>query len=327
MAPPVAPSSPTAPVAPAPPTAQARPRRRQPPTLPLPPAPARSPRRPPHGDDAAYEAFDQGKYLTALELGLKAAANGDPQAHTLVGRIYEEGSAPRRTWRLPPSGTPAAPSSAMPRRCSRSPSCWPKGRACRRIATRPRTCSRRRRKSTRSPTTIWRCCSSRATASRKIPIAPPCTCGLPPRPACGGAIRSRHAVRDRHRRRAQRVRGCHVDRQGRGSRPPRGAGRLCRHAVPRPGRAPRPQGGAACSARPPRKGCRLRRSASRAAWRRALACETNLVDAAKWHLIAKSGGLSDESLDKILAKLSKADRTQGREGGRRWRDRTQIGIE
>ena len=45
----------------------------------------------PQGDDSAYEAFDQGKYLTALDLAQKAAGNGDPQAHTLVGRIYAEG--------------------------------------------------------------------------------------------------------------------------------------------------------------------------------------------------------------------------------------------
>src|SRR5262249_54958814 len=42
----------------------------------------------PTGEDAAYEAFDQGKYLTALDLAQKAAEKGDPQAHTLVGRIY-----------------------------------------------------------------------------------------------------------------------------------------------------------------------------------------------------------------------------------------------
>lgn len=45
----------------------------------------------PSGDDAAYEAFDQGKYLTALELAQKAAEAGDPPAHTLVGRIHQEG--------------------------------------------------------------------------------------------------------------------------------------------------------------------------------------------------------------------------------------------
>ena len=43
------------------------------------------------GDDAAYEAFDQGRYLTALELARKAAEADEPQAHTLIGRIYAEG--------------------------------------------------------------------------------------------------------------------------------------------------------------------------------------------------------------------------------------------
>lgn len=42
-------------------------------------------------DNAAYEAFDQGKYLTALALAEKAAAAGDPISHTLVARIHAEG--------------------------------------------------------------------------------------------------------------------------------------------------------------------------------------------------------------------------------------------
>lgn len=42
-------------------------------------------------DDAAYEAFDQGRFLTALELAQKAAEQGEPQAHTLIGRILLEG--------------------------------------------------------------------------------------------------------------------------------------------------------------------------------------------------------------------------------------------
>lgn len=41
--------------------------------------------------DPAYEAFDQGRYLTALELAQKAAERGEPQAHTLIGRIHAEG--------------------------------------------------------------------------------------------------------------------------------------------------------------------------------------------------------------------------------------------
>jgi len=43
------------------------------------------------GEDAAYIAFEQGQYLTALNLAERAANEGDPQAHTLVGRIYAEG--------------------------------------------------------------------------------------------------------------------------------------------------------------------------------------------------------------------------------------------
>ena len=42
-------------------------------------------------DDAAYTAFDQGRYMTALSLAKSAAGRGDPQAHTLVARIYAEG--------------------------------------------------------------------------------------------------------------------------------------------------------------------------------------------------------------------------------------------
>src|SRR5262249_1392680 len=42
-------------------------------------------------DDPAYEAYEQGHYLTALELAVKGAERGEPQAHTLVGRIYAEG--------------------------------------------------------------------------------------------------------------------------------------------------------------------------------------------------------------------------------------------
>lgn len=43
------------------------------------------------GDDAAYTAFDQGQYLTALKLAEEAANRGEPQAYTLMGRIYADG--------------------------------------------------------------------------------------------------------------------------------------------------------------------------------------------------------------------------------------------
>ncbi|MGE0766408.1 MAG: SEL1-like repeat protein [Hyphomicrobiaceae bacterium] len=43
------------------------------------------------GSDAAYEAFDQGKYLTALSIAAKQAKDGDPVAYTMVARIHAEG--------------------------------------------------------------------------------------------------------------------------------------------------------------------------------------------------------------------------------------------
>ncbi|MCH9806565.1 MAG: sel1 repeat family protein [Alphaproteobacteria bacterium] len=43
------------------------------------------------GNNAAYIAFDSGKYLTALKLAQEAAAKGDPAAHTMIARIYSDG--------------------------------------------------------------------------------------------------------------------------------------------------------------------------------------------------------------------------------------------
>lgn len=43
------------------------------------------------GSDPAYEAFEQGKYLTALRLAEELAGRGDPTAHTLIARIHAEG--------------------------------------------------------------------------------------------------------------------------------------------------------------------------------------------------------------------------------------------
>jgi TPR repeat protein len=55
--------------------------------------------------------------------------------------------------------------------------------------------------------------------------------------------------------------------------------------------------------------------------------EMNVVEAARWHLIAKAGGVADDSLEKILAKLSKADRAKAQKAAEGWLDRLQMGIE
>jgi len=47
--------------------------------------------KPPPGNDDPYLAFDQGRYLTALELAQKLVEKGDARAHTLIARIHAEG--------------------------------------------------------------------------------------------------------------------------------------------------------------------------------------------------------------------------------------------
>ena len=43
------------------------------------------------GSDPAYEAFDQGRYLKAIDLAKAAVEQGEAQGATLIGRIYQEG--------------------------------------------------------------------------------------------------------------------------------------------------------------------------------------------------------------------------------------------
>lgn len=43
------------------------------------------------GTDPAYDAFDQGRYLSAHALALEADKRNEPQAATLLGRLYQDG--------------------------------------------------------------------------------------------------------------------------------------------------------------------------------------------------------------------------------------------
>ena len=42
---------------------------------------------------------------------------------------------------------------------------------------------------------------------------------------------------------------------------------------------------------------------------------------------AKAGGIDDDVLDKMLAKLSRADRTKAQAAAVQWRDRAMVGLE
>jgi TPR repeat protein len=53
----------------------------------------------------------------------------------------------------------------------------------------------------------------------------------------------------------------------------------------------------------------------------------DLVEAAKWNFIAKAGGVEDEALDKLLAKMPRADRSKAQVAAQQWRDRSSVGLE
>jgi hypothetical protein len=54
--------------------------------------------------------------------------------------------------------------------------------------------------------------------------------------------------------------------------------------------------------------------------------EKNLVQGAKWYLIAKAGGLEDDGLEKVLTQLSSADRSKAQKAASDWRERAQVGM-
>ena len=55
-----------------------------------------------------------------------------------------------------------------------------------------------------------------------------------------------------------------------------------------------------------------------------LGVEMNIVEAAKWYLIAQEGGVEDDVLEKIVAKMSKADKTKAQQAAEAWREKSQI---
>jgi TPR repeat protein len=55
--------------------------------------------------------------------------------------------------------------------------------------------------------------------------------------------------------------------------------------------------------------------------------DKNLLEAAKWQLIAKANGLEDQALEKLLTGLPKADWAKAQRAAVEWREKSQVGIE
>jgi uncharacterized protein len=63
-------------------------------------------------------------------------------------------------------------------------------------------------------------------------------------------------------------------------------------------------------------------------WARCLAhgagVEMNVVEAVKWHLIAKQAGIEDATLDEVAAKLSRKDRLTAEQAAFAWSERALL---
>ncbi len=52
--------------------------------------------------------------------------------------------------------------------------------------------------------------------------------------------------------------------------------------------------------------------------------EMNVVEAVKWHLIAKAAGVEDAALEEIAKKLSRADRLKAEQAAFAWREQSLL---
>jgi hypothetical protein len=283
----------------------------------------------PPSEDAAYEAFDQGRYLTALQLAAAAAARGDPQAHTLVGRIYAEGL-----------GAPKNPGLAAQWYARGAELGDVEAMFALGIMLAEGQGVVKDREAAGQ--------MLEAAALRKHPLANYNLALL--------FLRGDGKPENPHRALAHMLfaaeAGVAAAQYDLGTLYGTGTG-----AEPNAFEAAKWTGKAAVAGLPeaqleygvmlfqgrgvqpdPKRGAELFRAAAErglpVAQNRLARCylhgagvEMNVVEAAKWHLIASAGGVADEALDKVVAKLSRADRARAQKAAEDWRERQQMGIE
>jgi TPR repeat protein len=280
-------------------------------------------------DDPAYEAFDQGLYLTALELAVKAAERGEPQAHTLVGRIYSEGLG------VTPNPPLAAQWFARGAQLGDPEAMF----AYALMLAEGRGVDKDRAEAAKL---------FEAAAARRHPLANYNLAlmfmrgdGKPENPyrammhmryaAENGVVTAQYDLgtmyatgtgTDPNAFEAAKwigkaATGGHVEAQldyalilFRG------------HGVP-----PDPKRGAHFFRLAAEKGAATAQNRLARCYTHGAGVPQDLIEAAKWNYIARAGGIEDEALDKLLAKLSGADRAKARAAAQQWRDRISVGLE
>lgn len=283
----------------------------------------------PPDENAAYEAFDQGRYLTALELARKAAEQGDPQAHTLIGRIYAEGSGTAQNLALAAKWYARGAELGDPEAMFAYGLQLAQGRGV-------------------AKNVISAAGMFEAAASHRHPLA---NYNLALMFLSGEGKPENPYRAFRHMQFAAEA-GVAAAQYDLGNLYSTGTG-----VDPNAFEAAKWIGKAAAAGHAEaqleyavllfrghgvpvdeKKGFVLFRSAAEkglsVAQNRLARCyalgagvEADAVEAAKWHLIAKAGGVEDEVLDKGLAKLSKADRAKAQKAAEAWRERALVGFE
>jgi TPR repeat protein len=279
-------------------------------------------------DDAAYEAFDNGLYLTALDLGVKAAETGDPQAHTLVGRIYAEGLGVANNAEV------AAQWFARGAQLGDAEAMFAFGV----MLAEGRGIDKDRTEAGR----YFEAAAARkhALANYNLALLFLRGDGKPENPY-RAFMHMRYAAESG-------VAAAQYDlgtmfATGTGVNPnafeaakwigkAAAAGHLEAqldyalilfrgHGVP-----PDPTRGAAYFRRAAERGVATAQNRLARCYAHGAGVGQDLVEAAKWNFIARAGGIEDEGLDKLLAKLSSGERAKAQVAAQQWRDRISVGF-
>jgi uncharacterized protein len=283
----------------------------------------------PPGDDSAYEAYDQGKYLTALDLAQKAAQKGDPQAHTLIGRIYAEGNGVAQNPALAAQwyaraaelgdtegtfayGIMLAKGEGVAKNYEAAAQMF-EAAASRKHALANYNLALLFLKGDGKPENPYRAFAHMLFAAEQGVAAAQYDLGTLYATGTGVDPNAFEAAKWIGKAAAAGYTEAQVEYavilfRGHGvvSDPKRGT-RLFRAAAD--------------------KGVAVAQNRLARCYANGAGVEANPFEAAKWHLIAKAGGETDDNLEKVLAKLSKADRAKAQKAADEWRDRRQVGIE
>jgi len=300
------------------------------------PAPSRPPEKggaqakaPPTGDDAAYEAFDQGQYILALELAVKSAERGEPTAHTLVGRIYAEGLGTSRNAPLAAQwyargaelgdpeamfayGIMLAEGSGVEKNRVEAAR-YLEAAAQRKHALANYNLALLFLKGDGKPENPHRALMHMRYAAESGVTTAQYDLGTMYATGTGTDANALEAAKWI----GKAANAGHVEAQldyavilFRGHGVPvdtnRGA-QLFRMAAD--------------------KGVATAQNRLARCYAHGAGVEQNLVEAAKWNLIARASGIEDETLEKMLAKLSRADKAKAQTAAGEWRDRMMVGLE